>query len=78
MDIEKTTSYSGVKKYEILKNIIYNRFNRFNNDYQSNYINNNNPFNPIEIKKQFLTWHNNSCRLDSSFFYICIYFIWLY
>lgn len=30
--------------------------------------NNINPFNPIEIKRYFFSWIDNSCRLDSSFF----------
>ena len=42
-------------------------YNRFNSDIQTNYIINN-PFNPIKIKRQFYTWYNNSCRLDSAFF----------
>ena len=71
LDIEKTTSYNCAKIYEILKNILYNRFN---NDKQTNYVLNN-PFNPVQIKRQFYSWLNNSCRLDSCFFYIFIYIL---
>lgn len=57
LDIEKTTSYNGAKIYEILKNILYNRFNK---DKQTNYVLNN-PFNPVQIKRQIYAWLNNSC-----------------
>ena len=57
LNIEKTTSYKGAKIYKILKNILYNRFN---NDKQTNYVINN-PFNPVQIKRQIYSWLNNSC-----------------
>ena len=64
IEIEKNTSYNGIKIYELLKNVIFNSNIKNNTIDKYNY----NPFTIIIIKRPFFKWDNNSCRLDSSFF----------
>lgn len=74
LETEKSTSYNGLKIYALLKIKFYNS----NNNIFQNNKTLNNPLESYQIKRYFYKWNNNICRLDSSFFFICIYNIWLY